>query len=167
MHGYFCLYFLNLKKNWGGGTLTPPHGGVNGGTHPKIFSIFFVVMWYIKWKVIKNPIQKCQYYVHMTHYLTVSSWKWPKNGFYWRISGWEGHVHTEWAMKRKIGMDNAFCLYFHNPKYFWGGAQCPSPTGGVTGGITPKYFPFFVARNRLEIFYMRDLAILIAVLNWR
>ena len=38
--GILAYIFWIFKKNWGGGTLTPPHGGVNGGTHPKIFSIF-------------------------------------------------------------------------------------------------------------------------------
>ena len=103
-------------------------------------------MWYIKWKPMKNPIQNCQYNIHMTPYLTVSSWKWPKNGFYWQIPWWEGHVHTEWAVKLKIGMDNALCLYFQNQKYFLRWGTLP-PHGGVNGGTRPKIFSIFCGQK--------------------
>ena len=70
------LYFHNTKQFWGGVLWTPPP---RRGNHPEINKNINQVMWHIKRKLLKNSIQLCQLNADLTHYLSVSSWKWPEN----------------------------------------------------------------------------------------
>ena len=85
-------------------------------------------MWHIKWKLLENSIQICQLNDHLTPYLTVSSWKWPKNCIFncfidvisqnwmtYKAEFWHGQWF--WAILSKIAGGRLGWGQTSNPKY--------------------------------------------------
>ena len=92
-------------------------------------------MWHINRKPMKSSIQICQLNAHLTTHLTVSSWKWPENRFFYNCFFSGEHVHTEWDKKLIFYMDIGSDLYFHIMNQNWPGSTRDPPPRGVT---TPK-----------------------------
>ena len=95
-------------------------------------------MWHINRKPMKNSTQICLSNIHLTPYLTISSWEWPEYRFFDNCYLWE-YIHTEWDRKLIFDMDIGFDLYFHFLNQIGrGGGGTLSPPGGSLSKILKK-----------------------------
>ena len=94
-------------------------------------------MWHINRKPMKNSTQICLSNIHLTPYLTISSWEWPEYRFFDNCYLWK-YIHTEWDRKLIFNTDIGFDLYFHFLNQIgWGGGTL-NPPGGSLSKILKK-----------------------------